>query len=331
MNRTKYTCLLLAFLMSVCLPADMAKAAEVECDSIYCFTALDFSDDESLTGVCITHLPDGDAGTVMLGNRVVRSGDILTVQQLSQLTFVPLKTEVDQDVTITYLPIYANRVEQASTVIVSIFGKKDQAPVAENSTLETYKNLPNTGKLSAYDPEGQQLTYTVTRHPKRGEVTVQADGSFTYTPKKNKVGTDSFTYTVTDPAGNVSREATVTIEVLKPGTATTYADTLGSDCRFAAEWLKNTGLFTGESINGQACFQPEKIVTRGEFTAMLVESLGISVDENASYTGFMDDCPTWLKPYLAAALRSAHTDPVVCPEPVSLYLRDGVYVVCPDV
>ena len=252
-------------------------------------------------------MPDSTLGTVKLGSRVVRSGDILTAQQLTQLTFVPLKTEADQEVTITYLPIYENRVETAATVTISIWGKKDQAPVAEDSTLETYKNLANQGKLTAHDPEGGDLQYTLTRKPKRGEVTIHSDGSFTYTPKKNKVGTDSFTYTVTDQAGNVSREATVTIQVLKTKASTTYSDTLGNDCRFAAEWLKNTGLFTGETINGQICFQPEKTMTRGEFTALLVESLGLRVDENASYTGFSDDCPSWLRPYLAAALRSGLT------------------------
>ena len=302
----KKLALTLALLAAVGAPA-AAWAAEVECDSIYCFTQQDFSQDDTLTGVCITHLPPASAGTVMLGTRVVRSGDILTVQQLSQLTFQPLNTESDQDVTVTYLPIYENRVETAATVTISILGKKNQTPVAENSTLETYKNLANTGKLSAYDPDGTNLTYTVTRNPKRGEVTVHADGTFTYTPKKNKVGTDSFTYTVTDAAGAVSREATVTIQVLKTKATTTYSDTIGNSCRFAAEWLKNTGLFTGETINGQACFQPEKLVTRAEFVAMLVESLGIRVDENATYTGFTDDCPTWLKPYLAAALRCGLT------------------------
>ena len=300
-------CLLLAVLTAGILPVCTVLAAEVECDSIYCFSAVDFSENGDLTGVCITGLPDHDAGTVMLGSRVVRSGDILTAQQLTQLTFVPLKTETDQDVTITYLPIYENRVEAAATVTISIFGKKDQAPVAEDSSLETYKNLANTGKLSAYDPEGGALQFTVIRNPKRGDVVIHEDGSFTYTPRKNKVGTDSFTYTATDGAGNVSREATVTIEVLKVKAATTYSDTLGNDCRFAAEWLKNTGLFTGETINGQSCFQPEKVMTRGEFTAMLVRSLGIRVDEEATYTGFSDDCPTWLKPYLAAALRSGLT------------------------
>ena len=307
MHLKKAISLTLALALALCLPASLARAAEVVCDSIYCFSPADFSENSDLAGVCITQLPDSSMGTVMLGSRVVRSGDILTSQQLSALTFVPLKTEVDQEVTITYLPIYENRVETAATVTISIWGKKDQAPVAENSTLETYKNLPNQGKLSAHDPEGDTLTYTIIRAPKRGEVTIHEDGTFTYTPKKNKVGTDSFTYTATDSAGNVSREATVTIEILKTNAATTYSDTLGSDCRFAAEWLKNTGLFTGETINGQPCFQPEKTMTRGEFTALLVQSLGISVDADASYTGFSDNCPTWLKPYLAAALRAGIT------------------------
>ena len=307
MNFKNTLCLLMALAAALALPGNFVTAAEVECDSVYCFSALDFSENSTLAGVCITQLPDRDAGTVMLGTRVIRSGDILTAGQLAQLTFVPLKTETDQDVTITYLPIYENRVETAATVTISIFGKKDQPPVAENSALETYKNLANTGKLNAYDPEGGELTFTITRNPKRGEVNIHGDGTFTYTPKKNKVGTDSFTYTVTDSAGNVSREATVTIEVLKTNASATYSDTLGQDCRFAAEWLKNTGLFTGETINGKACFQPEKTMTRGEFAAMLVQSLGIAVDENATYTGFSDECPTWLKPYLAAALRSGLT------------------------
>jgi hypothetical protein len=154
------------------------------------------------------------------------------------------------------------------------------------------------------DPEGSALTYTLTREPKRGEVSIHADGSFTYTPRKNKVGTDSFTYTATDAAGNVSREATVTMQVMKTTNKTQYSDTIGSDCRFAAEWMKNTGLFTGESIDGQICFQPGKNVTRGEFVAMLVRTLNIPVDESVTNTGFSDDVPSWLRPYLAAAQRA---------------------------
>ena len=305
MFHKKWLCGILAMLCIAGLWGT-AEAAEVDCDSSYCFSAGDFSQGE-LKGVCITGLPDSEAGTIMLGARVVRTGDILTAQQLEQLTFHPLRRETDTDVTITYLPIYENKVDESATMTICIRGKADKAPVAQDSAVETYKNLPNTGKLKVYDPEGEDLVFTLTRAPKRGDVVLQEDGSFTYTPKKNKVGTDSFTYTATDPAGNVSRQATVTIQILKPGDQSPYADTVGSDYRFAAEWLKNTGIFTGEMVSGQLCFRPEQTVTRGEFVAMLVQSLGIEVDENAIYTGFTDEIPTWLKPYLAAALRTGIT------------------------
>ena len=305
MFHKKWLCGILAMLCIAGLWGT-AEAAEVDCDSSYCFSAGDFSQGE-LKGVCITGLPDSEAGTIMLGARVVRTGDILTAQQLEQLTFHPLRRETDTDVTITYLPIYENKVDESATMTICIRGKADKAPVAQDSAVETYKNLPNTGKLKVYDPEGEDLVFTLTRAPKRGDVVLQEDGSFTYTPKKNKVGTDSFTYPATDPAGNVSRQATVTIQILKPGDQSPYADTVGSDYRFAAEWLKNTGIFTGEMVSGQLCFRPEQTVTRGEFVAMLVQSLGIEVDENAIYTGFTDEIPTWLKPYLAAALRTGIT------------------------
>ncbi len=280
-----------------------ALAAEVDCDTTYCFTAQDFSADEQLTGICITQLPDPETGTVLLGSRVLRSGDILTAQQLSQMTFLPLRTQEDASATVTYLPIYENRVEPSATMTISIRGKEDQVPIAENLAIETYKNLPNDGALKVTDPEGQALTYTVVRNPKRGEVVLREDGSFTYTPKKNKVGVDSFTYTATDPAGNVSREATVTVQILKPTDSRQYTDTAGTDCRFEAEWLKNTGLFTGESISGQACFFPDKTVSRGDFLAMVVKVLDIPV-ENGDYSGIPTDVPVWLKPYVGAALRS---------------------------
>ena len=305
MFHKKWLSLGLAVLCLCCLHT-AAMAAEVESDSVYCFTAGDFSD-QQLTGICVTDLPDCSAGTILLGQRVVRTGDILTADQLAQLTFHPLRTETDAAVTVTYLPIYENKVDKETTLNICIRGRVNKAPVAEDSVLETYKNLANTGHLKAHDPEGEMLTYTLTRAPRRGEVVIGEDGSFTYTPKKNKVGTDSFVYTATDPEGNVSRQATVTIQILKPSDKPTYTDTLGEDCRFAAEWMKHTGIFTGENISGQLRFRPDQTVSRGEFVAMLVQSLEIPVDENATHTGFTDEVPTWLKPYLAAALRSGLT------------------------
>ncbi len=306
MNRKRISGMLAALVCLGCL-ALPAQAAEVACDSTYCFSSGDFSQEEGLSGICITSLPDPQTGTVLLGRRVLRPGDILTAEQIGSMTFQPLRTESSRQAVVTYLPIYQNRVESVATMSIHVLGKEDLAPVAEDSILETYKNLPNEAMLKVKDPEGQAMTFSVTRQPKRGEVTIRSDGSFVYVPKKNKVGVDSFTYTATDPAGNVSRAATVTITILKPTDAKQYTDTEGKSCRFAAEWMKNTGIFVGESIGGNGCFNPGKEVSRGEFLTMLVGALGMEPEEGAQFTGYTGECPDWLKPYLAAAMRSGLT------------------------
>ena len=277
--------------------AEPVLAAEVDSDAAYCFTSADFGDgEEPLSGICITGLPEAHTGTVLLGSRVLCRGDILTAEQVEQMVFCPLKTQEDKVAQVTYLPIYETRVEPAAVMTLSIRGREDKAPVAQDSVLETYKNLSNAGKLLASDPEEENLTYTLVRQPRRGSVEIREDGTFTYTPKKNKVGVDSFTYTAADPAGNVSREATVTVQILKPTDSKQYRDTVSEDCRFSAEWLRSTGLFAGEQIGGELCFQPDKTVSRGEFLAMLVDLLNIPVEEA--------DAPDWVQPYLDAAIRS---------------------------
>ena len=303
MFQKRFICLLavLCCLLSLSIPA---FALEVDCDATYCFTSEDFGDGEPLVGICITDLPTPETGTVLLGTRVLQPGDILTAQQLAQMTFAPVRTEEDVDAVVTYLPIYEGRVAKSATMTIAVRGKEDKAPAAEDFSVETYKNLPNEGRLKVADPEGQTLTYTVIRQPRRGEVTVNADGSFVYTPKKNKVGVDSFTYTAADPAGNVSREATVTVQILKPADGARYTDTVGKSCRFEAEWLRNTGLFVGENVSGEACFYPDKTVSKGEFLAMVMKVLEIPVEPQVSYTGMAEKAPDWLKPYLAAAVRS---------------------------
>ena len=55
--------------------------------------------------------------------------------------------------------------------------------------------------------------FTAARQPLHGTVVVSADGSFSYTPAAGYVGTDSFTYNLTDADGDVS-SAIVTITII---------------------------------------------------------------------------------------------------------------------
>lgn len=61
------------------------------------------------------------------------------------------------------------------------------------------------------DVEGDGFTAVLASNPANGTVTLNADGSFVYTPNENFFGTDSFTYRPRD--GGDGEDATVTIEV----------------------------------------------------------------------------------------------------------------------
>jgi hypothetical protein len=293
-----------AILLLLCLLCGSAAAATAD-ESVYCFSAADFSDADGLDGIVVTGVPLSSVGVVRVGSRVVRAGDILPVGTLSQLTLHPSGTDA-QDAALTYLPVSGGKIGANTALTVKIGKAKNEPPVAADSSLQTYKNIANTAALDASDPEGGTLTYTIVKEPKRGTVTIEPDGTFTYTPKKNKVGKDSFTYTVTDEAGATSGEATVTIEILKPTNRATYSDMTDDPDQFVALWLKDQGVFSGETVAGSLCFNPDKTVTRGEFLVMTMQLLGLPGEETELTSGFADEAqmPAWLRPYVVSAFRS---------------------------
>src|SRR5207248_929846 len=77
--------------------------------------------------------------------------------------------------------------------------------------------------------------------PGHGSVTVNADGSFTYTPAANYHGPDSFTYTVTDTAAGESATETVSI------TVTAVTDLTANDDSFSTS--EGTDLSDSVTIN----------------------------------------------------------------------------------
>ena len=146
-----------------------ARAAQVDSGDIYCFSSGDFPQEE-LTGICLTGISPAGAGQLRLGSRTIRPGDILTADQLRQLTFQPRNTEADKTVTVHYLPVFSDRVESSAELTISIRGRENQSPVAEDFAGETYRNLSLEGQLKVSDPEGEALEYTLVRGPRRGTV-----------------------------------------------------------------------------------------------------------------------------------------------------------------
>lgn len=73
-------------------------------------------------------------------------------------------------------------------------------PKANNDTLSTAENTPANGNASTNDKYPPGSTFQVTGNPSHGTVTMNPDGSYTYTPTNGYSGTDLFTYTVCEAA-----------------------------------------------------------------------------------------------------------------------------------
>ncbi len=288
-----------ALLLALPTAADNDAAATDQEDGIYCFSREELDQRTELTGIFFTALPARAQAEVRLGDRVLCVGDAISRSDLSRIT---VEAVGGGDTSLSFLPFEEGHLGQEAVMTFHFETKEDEAPTAECGILETWKNLPNTGKLKARG--NGELTFRLENQPRRGSVELNADGSFTYTPKKNKVGEDSFTFTVTDADGRVSAPATVRVTIRKPTDAKTYAD-LDRDEQFEAIWMREVGLFGGELISDRLSFGPDRTVSRGDFLAMVMDLEGIDPEIGLQVSGFADteDAASWLRPYLASALR----------------------------
>lgn len=311
MKRKCFFCIraALALMLIFALTLPVFAQTEIRSDEEYFFTGEEFSRWEDLRGIFITDLSDSRV-RLLLGDRVILPGDVIAGEDLARLRLQP-QADMETDAAVRFLPICAEGLAEEAVFTMHVQKTADEPPVARDLKLETYRNLPNRAVLRATDDGDGPLTFRLKDKPGRGTVELSADGSFTYTPKKNKVGEDSFTYTVTDAAGNESAPATVRITILTPQDAETFAD-LDRDEQFTALWLRETGLFGGERVSDRLSFGPELPVSRGEFLAMLMDLEGIDPEIGLQSSGFVDEleAPLWIRPYLGSAMRRGLTQGV---------------------
>lgn len=276
------------------------------------FSDQDFSvqngDGIKLTSITITALPDPGAGTLTLGGQPLAADSVVEASALAGLRFQSLSQPSVTTTTFSFLPTFDDgaQAQQPTTVTLYLLTAANEAPIARNMDLSTYKNVAITGYFDAVDSEGDTLTFQLMDTPARGAVTLAEDGSakFVYTPYENKTGKDSFTYVAIDSAGNTSSEAKVTIQINKPDTKVTYADMEGDPAHKASIRLAEEGIFVGSYLNGEYFFDPDRPVTRAEFLTMAMATVGMAPLEDVTTTGFTDDAaiPTWAKGAVSAAV-----------------------------
>ena len=291
--------------------ADFSKNGLV--GTVISFTQEDFvlenGGGAAISGITIDTLPDPGAGILLMGGQPVLAGSLLEHSALGGLRFQCSANPSVTTAQFSFTPILSSEQAcPAATVTLYLLTEENQAPIARNMELSTYKNVAVTGYFDAVDADGDLLTFQLTSTPARGSVTLAEDGSsrFVYTPYENKTGSDSFTYVAVDPAGNTSPEARISLRIEKPATSVTYADLEGSSAHKAAIRLAEEGIYVGEYVNGQYFFQPDQPVSRAQFLTMAMGAAGLEPLEDVSVTGFADDAaiPAWAKGAVSAALKA---------------------------
>ena len=155
--------------------------------------------------------PDGDDLSI-IGTTEPASGSI-TLNDDGTITYTPDADFSGED-SFTYTISDGNGGEDTATVTITVIPVNDP-PVAVDDSETTDEDTPVTVAVltNDSDPDGDALSVIGTTDPANGSITVNADGTITYTPDADFSGEDSFTYTISDGNGGEDT-ATVTITVI---------------------------------------------------------------------------------------------------------------------
>lgn len=201
------------------------------------------------------------------------------------------------------LPITILIMAAAIASSLSTASAAGNIPIAQEIEAETYVEIPIEIELQAMDTDNDIVLYQLTEEPRLGTASIQGN-ILSYSPGA-KAGKDKFSYTVVDAEGNTAQAAQITIEVQKNRAKLTYSDMVGNPAHYAAIYLAEKGIMTGESIGGCSFFRPTQTVTRSEFIAMAASIAELPI-EPTEQTDFADDAglSPWAKPFVSTAAAS---------------------------
>lgn len=186
--------------------------------------------------------PDGNAISAILVSNGTKG--VVTLNTDGSFSYVPGANQNGTDTFSYQLRDQYGALSPIYTATLNVAAVND-APVAQNGTSTTAENAPLSGTVTAADIDSSNLTYTLASGPANGTLTLNADGTYTYTPGANYSGADSFTYRASDGSLN-SNDGVVNITVTQVndapvGLPKTYNGIVGGTTAVDA----GTGLLAG--------------------------------------------------------------------------------------
>ncbi|MFM9961234.1 MAG: beta strand repeat-containing protein [Planctomycetaceae bacterium] len=166
----------------------------------------------------------------------------------------------------------------SATVSLSIAAVND-APIANANSFSGTEDATLNGTLTGSDVEGSALTFSIVSGPANGSLTLNADGTFSYSPNANFNGSDSFTFETNDGSLD-SASATVSLSIaavndVPIANATSFSGT---------EDTTLNGTLTGSDIEGSAL--TFSVVTAPANGSLTLNANGtFSFSPNANFNG----------------------------------------------
>ena len=212
----------------------------------------------------------------------------LTLNGDGSWTFTPAANYNGPVPTVTY---WISDGTDTSTASLNItVDPVNDAPVAVDDVVSTDEDTPLTIVVIANDTDvdGDPLVITSATNGANGTVTVNADGTVTYTPNAGFNGQDSFTYDISDGKGGTDT-ATVTITVNPVNDAPdAIDDTAATDWDNAViiSVLANDSDPEGDSLIISAVTQPISgtVTDNGDGTLTYTPDSGFAGDATFTYT-----------------------------------------------
>ena len=174
--------------------------------------SLNTSEDSAANGTLSANDVDGNALSYSIVSNGSKGTVAITNAATGTYTYTPNLNATGSD-SFTFKVFDGLVYSNTATITVNIAALND-APVANNGSLNTSEDSAANGTLSANDVDGNALSYSIVSNGSKGTVAITnaATGTYTYTPNLNATGSDSFTFKVFDGLVN-SNTATITVNI----------------------------------------------------------------------------------------------------------------------
>ncbi|WP_159675653.1 Ig-like domain-containing protein, partial [Andreprevotia sp. IGB-42] len=180
-------------------------------------------EDTPVSGTLVATDVDGDALSFVKGTDPAHG--TVTVDINGNWTYTPANNYNGAD---SFTVTVSDGKGGSDTVTVNVgVTPVNDAPVGKDESITTRQDTPFNGSVTGTDADGDTLTFKLATggDPAHGTVTVNANGSYTYTPAAGYNGADSFNVTVDDGHGGTS---TLTVSVgISPNNAPVFTDNNG--------------------------------------------------------------------------------------------------------